>query len=107
MDRYHELHQLGKGSYGTCILVKERQRGTTYCMKKINLKGLAPRERQAAFLEVKLLRELRHPFIVRYYDRIIDKVWRGAARRAAAPGAFYPNPTLRGRARRRQRSCTS
>ena len=57
--------------------------------------------------EVNILRELRHPFIVRYYDRIIDKVWRGAARRAAAPGAFYPNPTLRGRARRRQRSCTS
>ena len=57
--------------------------------------------------EVNILRELRHPFIVRYYDRIIDKVRRGAARGAAAPGAFQPSPTLHGLARRRQRSCTS
>ncbi len=34
MEKYLELNQLGKGSYGTVFLVRERQRGTKMCMKK-------------------------------------------------------------------------
>ena len=73
MDRYHELTQLGKGSYGTVFLVRERSRNKTWCMKKIALKGLGPRERQAAFLEVKLLRELRHPHVVSFHDSFVHR----------------------------------
>ena len=33
--RYEVIKQLGKGSYGTVFLVKERARGKPFCMKKI------------------------------------------------------------------------
>jgi NIMA (never in mitosis gene a)-related kinase len=32
------------------------------------------KEKQLVVSEVNILRELKHPFIVRYYDRIIDKL---------------------------------
>ena len=74
MDKYLEQQQLGKGSYGTVFLVCERSNPTRkWCMKKIALKGLQPRERTAAFLEVKLLRELRHPHVVSYQDSFVNK----------------------------------
>ena len=46
-DKYIELHQLGKGWYGTVFQVREKSnRGKKWCMKKINLKGLQPKERR-------------------------------------------------------------
>ena len=53
MEKYELIKQLGKGSYGTVFLTREKNsRQKLWCMKKINLQGLAPRERQASFLEV-------------------------------------------------------
>ena len=34
---------------------------------------MSEKEKQQLVSEVNILRELRHPNIVRYYDRIIDK----------------------------------
>lgn len=34
---------------------------------------MSEKEKQQLVSEVNILRELRHPHIVRYYDRIIDK----------------------------------
>ena len=74
MDKYDVQQQLGKGSYGQVFLVRERHRQLKqWCMKKIALKGLGQRERQAAFLEVKLLRELRHPHVVSYHDSFVHR----------------------------------
>lgn len=75
MEKYDVMNQLGKGSYGAVFLVREKSRTAKklFCMKKINLKGLGPRERQGAFLEVKLLRELRHPHVVSYHDSFVHK----------------------------------
>ena len=47
MDKYEQVKQLGKGSYGTVFLVRERSsRAKLWCMKKINLQGLGPRARE-------------------------------------------------------------
>ena len=35
---------------------------------------MSEKEKQQIVAEVNILRELKHPNIVRYYDRIIDKV---------------------------------
>lgn len=41
--------------------------------KELNYGQMREKEKQLVVSEVNILRELRHPFIVRYYDRIIDK----------------------------------
>lgn len=41
--------------------------------KELSYGHMSEREKQLVVTEVNVLRELRHPFIVRYFDRIIDK----------------------------------
>ena len=41
--------------------------------KEINYGSMSEREKQLLVSEVNILRELRHPNITRYYDRVIDK----------------------------------
>ena len=41
--------------------------------KEINYGKMSEREKQLLVSEVNILRELRHPNISRYYDRVIDK----------------------------------
>lgn len=41
--------------------------------KELDYGHMREKEKQLVVSEVNILRELRHPFIVRYYDRIIDK----------------------------------
>ena len=45
----------------------------TLVWKQLNYGGMKEKEKHLVVSEVNILRELRHPFIVRYYDRIIDK----------------------------------
>jgi NIMA (never in mitosis gene a)-related kinase len=40
----------------------------------MNYGAMREKEKQLVVSEVNILRELRHPHICRYYDRIIDKV---------------------------------
>ncbi len=41
--------------------------------KEIDYGGMTAKEKQLLVQEVNLLRELRHPHIVRYLDRVIDR----------------------------------
>ena len=41
--------------------------------KEIDYGGMTEKEKQLLVQEVNLLRELKHPHIVRYYDRIIAR----------------------------------
>lgn len=41
--------------------------------KELDYGAMSEKEKQLVVSEVNLLREMRHPFIVRYYDRIIDR----------------------------------
>ena len=67
MDNYEYLSKIGAGSYGEVSLVKEKNDGKRYVVKKVSLLGTY-RERKAAQLEVKLLQTLKHPNIVAYHD---------------------------------------
>ena len=74
MDRYEQVRKLGSGSYGVVFLVREvRRRERQHVMKRIQLQGLGTRERQSAFQEVKLLKELRHPHICSYHDSFVHR----------------------------------
>lgn len=41
--------------------------------KELNYGIMKEKEKELVVSEVNILRGLKHPFIVRYYDRIIDK----------------------------------
>ena len=44
-----------------------------FVWKEIDYGGMSEKEKQLLVQEVNLLRELRHPYIVRYHDRIIER----------------------------------
>ena len=73
MDRYIKLQTIGKGSFGTVALVRRKSDNRVLVWKELDYGKMTEREKRHVVTEVNLLRELRHPFIVKYCDRIIDK----------------------------------
>lgn len=73
MDRYTRLQTIGKGSFGTVTLVRRKADGKALVWKELDYGKMTEREKKHVVTEVNLLRELRHPYIVKYCDRIIDK----------------------------------
>ncbi|XP_062970569.1 serine/threonine-protein kinase Nek4 [Cynocephalus volans] len=65
---YCFLRVVGRGSYGEVTLVKHRQDGRQYVIKKLNLRNTTSRERRAAEQEAQLLSQLKHPNIVTYKE---------------------------------------
>ncbi|XP_076873773.1 serine/threonine-protein kinase Nek2 [Brachyhypopomus gauderio] len=72
-DDYEVLYTIGSGSYGRCQKVRRKSDGKTLVWKELDYGTMAETEKQMLVSEVNLLRELKHPNIVRYYDRIIDR----------------------------------
>ena len=67
------LEEIGKGSFGKVHKVRRKQDGRILVWKEINYGTMSEREKQLLVSEVNILRELRHPNITRYYDRVIEK----------------------------------
>lgn len=61
------------GSFGIVSKIKRKADGRVLVWKELNYGKMSEKEKQQLVSEVNILRELRHPNIVRYYDRIIDK----------------------------------
>ncbi|XP_071404149.1 serine/threonine-protein kinase Nek2 [Pithys albifrons albifrons] len=72
-DDYEVLLTIGVGSYGKCRKVRRKADGKILVWKELDYGTMTESEKQMLVSEVNLLRELRHPNIVRYYDRIIDR----------------------------------
>uniref|UniRef100_A0A3Q2XI43 Serine/threonine-protein kinase Nek2 n=1 Tax=Hippocampus comes TaxID=109280 RepID=A0A3Q2XI43_HIPCM len=70
---YEVLHTIGSGSYGRCQKIRRKSDGKVLVWKELDYGTMAESEKQMLVSEVNLLRELKHPNIVRYYDRIIDR----------------------------------
>jgi len=82
-DDYKVLHRIGSGSYGMCYLVQQnspgnspsnREVGRKLVMKEIDLTGRDSQQREVAHHEVKVFRDLKHPYIVRYWESFIHEV---------------------------------
>jgi serine/threonine protein kinase len=69
MENYEVLSNIGKGSFGVVSKVKRKADGKTLVWKELNYGKMSEKEKQQLVAEVNILRELRHPNIVRYYDR--------------------------------------
>jgi len=73
LSDYEVLYQIGSGSYGKCLKVRRCSDNKILVWKDMDYGSMTEPEKQQLVSEVNLLRELKHRFIVRYHDRIIDR----------------------------------
>ncbi|XP_078503244.1 serine/threonine-protein kinase Nek2-like [Lissotriton helveticus] len=72
LDDYQELCVLGRGAYGMCKKVQRKADKKIFAWKEVEYGHFPEYNKQQLNTEVNLLRELKHPNIVRFYDRIYD-----------------------------------
>ncbi|KAI8901935.1 kinase-like domain-containing protein [Globomyces pollinis-pini] len=73
MNQYQPLEPIGSGSFGIIRKVKRLSDGKYLARKEIDYKKMTEKEKLQLVAEVNILRELRHPNIVRYYERMVDR----------------------------------
>jgi NIMA (never in mitosis gene a)-related kinase len=74
MDAYEDLRSLGRGSYAVVRLVKRREDGELFVIKRFHtpLNELTAKERNEIAQEIRLLAHLRHPNIVQFVHSFVD-----------------------------------
>ena len=73
MENYERISDIGKGSFGNVSKINRKSDGKILVWKEMNYGKMNEKERQQLVTEVNVLKDLKHPNIVKYYDRIIDK----------------------------------
>ncbi|KAF2404334.1 kinase-like protein [Trichodelitschia bisporula] len=68
-EKYEVLEKIGHGSFGVIHKVRRKSDGLILCRKEISYTRMSPKEREQLQAELSILKELRHPNIVRYFER--------------------------------------
>lgn len=72
-NEFYEEGRLGKGGFGEVVKARKKIDGQIYAIKKITTR--ASRSLTTTLTEVRMLAQLSHPAIVRYYDAWIEQVY--------------------------------
>ena len=67
-EDYSIVRILGKGAYSEVYLAKQKVSGMERCIKVTRKKNLGVSESEAIFEEVKILRDIDHPHIMKVYE---------------------------------------
>ena len=89
MDAYDVIDTVGRGSFGQVAKIRRKSDGKHFVWKEMdfgmqqearqhvtsnsNPGKMTDKEKQLIVSEVNILRSFKHPYIVRYYDRVIDR----------------------------------
>ncbi|KAH6582460.1 hypothetical protein BASA60_001917 [Batrachochytrium salamandrivorans] len=68
MDNYEKMEKIGEGTYGVVYKAKDKITGDTVALKKIRLETEDEGVPSTAIREISLLKELKHPNIVKLLD---------------------------------------
>ncbi|EGF84005.1 hypothetical protein BATDEDRAFT_36412 [Batrachochytrium dendrobatidis JAM81] len=68
MDNYDKMEKIGEGTYGVVYKAKDKNTGDTVALKKIRLETEDEGVPSTAIREISLLKELKHPNIVKLLD---------------------------------------
>lgn len=73
MEKYTKGEVLGKGTFGTVVKAIHKETGQVVAIKKISLGNASEGVNVTALREIKLLKELRSPYLVQLFDCIPHK----------------------------------
>ena len=71
MEQYQVVRTIGQGSFGKVYLVCDKNEQSSYCLKVVNLKSIAVKEREACKTEIELMHGLVHPNIVSFKESFL------------------------------------
>ncbi|KAL4479473.1 hypothetical protein ABPG72_011795 [Tetrahymena utriculariae] len=72
-QKYKELELIGRGTQGSAMLVECRSDQKRYVSKQVILSNLSEKDQNNAIQELKLLREMKHPNIVKFIESYKEK----------------------------------
>ncbi|KAF9392231.1 Serine/threonine-protein kinase Nek2 [Podila verticillata] len=72
-DEYELLEAIGSGSFGVIRKVRRKADGRILARKEIDYRKMSTQEKEQLVAEVNILKDLKHPNIVEFLERVIDR----------------------------------